>query len=64
MKLIIVESPHKCVTIGRFLGKDYKVMAYKGHICDLASNGKMGLGVDVDHDFKPSYLISKTRRAS
>ena len=61
MKLIIVESPHKCVTIGRFLGKDYKVMASKGHICDLASNGKMGLGVDVDHDFKPSYLISKDK---
>ena len=61
MKLIIVESPHKCVTIGRFLGKDFKVMASKGHICDLAANGKMGLGVDVDHNFTPNYLISKDK---
>ena len=61
MKLIIVESPHKCVTIGRFLGKDYKVMASKGHICDLASNGKMGLGVDIDHDFTPKYIITKDK---
>lgn len=58
MKLIIVESPHKCETIGKFLGNDYKVMASKGHIRDLASSGKMGLGVDVDHDFKPTYEIS------
>ena len=63
MKLIIVESPHKCVTIGRFLGKDYKVMASKGHICDLAANGKMGLGVDVDHNFTPNYLISKDKES-
>ena len=58
MKLIIVESPHKSDTIGKFLGKDYKVMASKGHICDLSMHGKMGLGVDVENDFKPDYTIS------
>lgn len=58
MKLIIVESPHKSETIGRFLGTDYKVMASKGHIRDLASSGKMGLGVDLTDGFKPTYKIS------
>ena len=63
MKLIIVESPHKSVTISRFLGKDYKIVASKGHIRDLASTGKMGLGVDVDHNFKPHYTISKDKES-
>ena len=43
MKLIIVESPHKSVTIGNFLGPDYKVLASTGHIRDLSSHGKMYL---------------------
>jgi DNA topoisomerase-1 len=63
MKLIIVESPHKCDTIGKFLGSDYLVVASKGHIRDLASSGKMGLGVDVDHDFKPTYAVSPDKVA-
>ena len=58
MKLVIVESPHKSETIGHFLGSDYKVMASKGHIRDLASTGKMGLGVDIQDGFKPTYRIS------
>ncbi len=57
MKLIIVESPHKCDTIARFLGPDYKVLASKGHIRDLSYKGKMGLGVDVEHNFEPNYEI-------
>lgn len=61
MKLIIVESPHKSETIGKFLGSEYKVLASKGHIRDLSSHGKMGLGVDVEHDFKPSYEISQDK---
>lgn len=63
MKLIIVESPHKSVTISRFLGKEYKIVASKGHIRDLASNGKMGLGVDVENGFKPRYIISKDKES-
>ena len=62
MKLIIVESPHKSQTIGKFLGKDYKVMASKGHIRDLASRGPMGLGVDVEDGFKPTYEISPDKQ--
>ena len=58
MKLVIVESPHKSDTIGQFLGSGYTVMASKGHIRDLASSGKMGLGVDIDDGFKPTYKIS------
>jgi len=59
MKLIIVESPKKCDTIGRYLGADYKVMASQGHIRDLALSGKGGLGIDIEHDFKPRYIVSK-----
>ncbi len=64
MKLIIVESPHKSKTIGQFLGKDYKVVASKGHIRDLASSGHRGLGVDVEHGFKPTYTIPADKRAT
>lgn len=55
-KLVIVESPHKSKTIEKYLGKDYKVVSSKGHIRDLATTGKYGLGVDVDNDFKPNYI--------
>ncbi len=55
-KLMIVESPHKSKTIQAFLGNDYKVLSSKGHIMDLATTGKFGLGVDVDNDFKANYI--------
>ena len=55
-KLVIVESPAKTITIGHYLGKDYKVVSSKGHIRDLATSGKYGLGVDVENDFKPNYI--------
>jgi len=54
-KLVIVESPSKSHTIGKYLGNDYKVVASKGHIRDLATSGKFGLGVDVDNGFTPTY---------
>lgn len=57
MKLVIVESPTKSKTIGKFLGPDYKVMACVGHISDLATTGPGGLGVDVKNDFKPTYVV-------
>ena len=56
MNLVIVESPAKSKTIEKFLGKDYKVVSSVGHIRDLATTGKFGLGVDVEHDFKPTYV--------
>ena len=54
--LVIVESPSKSKTIEKYLGIDYKVVSSKGHIRDLATTGKYGLGVDVDNDFKPNYI--------
>ena len=54
--LVIVESPSKSKTIEKYLGADYRVLSSKGHIRDLATTGKYGLGVDVDNDFKPSYI--------
>lgn len=60
--LVIVESPSKAKTIEKYLGKDYKVVSSKGHICDLATSGKGGLGIDVENDFKPTYRISKEKK--
>ena len=56
-KLVIVESPTKSKTISQYLGKDYEVKSSVGHIRDLATKGKGGLGVDVDKDFQPTYEI-------
>lgn len=57
--LVIVESPSKSKTIGKYLGDDYKVISSKGHIRDLATSGKFGLGVDVENGFTPSYVPIK-----
>ena len=54
--LVIVESPSKSKTIEKYLGSDYKVVSSKGHIRDLATSGKYGLGVDVDNGFIPNYV--------
>ncbi len=54
MNLVIVESPAKAKTIERYLGKGYKVIASFGHVRDLP---KSDLGVDVDKNFEPKYLI-------
>ena len=57
--LVIVESPSKSKTIEKYLGKDYKVVSSLGHIRDLSTTGKYGLGVDVENHFKPDYKIIK-----
>lgn len=51
--LVIVESPSKAKTIGKFLGGHYKVMASVGHVRDLP---KSKLGIDVENDFEPQYI--------
>lgn len=61
-KLVIVESPSKSKTIEKYLGSDYKVVSSKGHIRDLATTGKGGLGIDIENDFTPSYVISKDKK--
>jgi DNA topoisomerase-1 len=55
--LVIVESPSKADKIQGYLGKDYVVLASKGHITDLAKGGKHGIGVDIVNDFKPHYVL-------
>jgi DNA topoisomerase-1 len=73
LKLVIVESPAKAKTIGRFLGKDYKVMASYGHIRDLPSSASeipasvkskpwARLAVDIDNGFTPVYVVQKESR--
>ncbi len=61
-KLVIVESPAKTKTISKYLGNDYKVVSSKGHIRDLATTGKYGLGVDIENDFKPNYITIKGKK--
>ena len=51
--LVIVESPSKAKTIGKYLGSSYKVIASVGHVRDLP---KSKLGIDVEHDFEPQYI--------
>lgn len=60
--LVIVESPSKSKTIEKYLGKDYKVVSSKGHIRDLATKGKYGLGVDIENNFLPTYEIIKGKK--
>ncbi len=61
--LVIVESPAKAKTIERYLGPGYAVLASYGHVRDLPENpGKGKLGVDVDHDFAPTYEVSADRK--
>jgi DNA topoisomerase-1 len=58
-RMVIVESPAKARTVGRFLGKDYTVRASIGHVRDLPSNR---LGVDVEDDFRPRYIVPAKRK--
>lgn len=60
--LVIVESPSKSHTIEKYLGSNYKVLSSMGHIRDLATTGKGGLGVDIENNFKPNYILIKGRK--
>src|SRR4051812_18053135 len=57
--LVIVESPAKARTVGRILGSDYDVRASIGHVRDLP---KSTLGVDVEHDFAPKYIVPREKQ--
>ena len=59
MKLVIVESPTKAKTIGKFLSADFQVESSFGHIRDLP---KSKLGIDVEHNFEPQYVIPTKAR--
>lgn len=58
--LIIVESPAKAKTIEKFLGKDFQVESSFGHIADLPSKE---IGIDLEHSFKPKYIVSSDKKA-
>lgn len=58
-RLVIVESPAKARTVGKFLGRDYVVKASVGHIRDLL---RSQLSVDVENDFAPKYRVPKEKR--
>ena len=59
MKLIIVEYQTKAKTITKFLGKGFKVKSSFGHVRDLPKNG---MGVDIENEFKPEYIIPDKAR--
>jgi len=59
-KLVIVESPAKARTVGRFLGKDFTVKASVGHVRDLL---RSQLSVDVENNFTPKYRVPNEKRA-
>jgi DNA topoisomerase I len=56
--LVIVESPAKAKTIEKYLGKDFRVEASMGHVRDLPTSK---LGVDIEHDFQPDYVVPKAK---
>ena len=56
MKVVIVESPTKAKTISKFLDSSYHVTSSFGHVRDLP---KSKIGVDVEHDFEPHYIIPR-----
>ena len=58
--LVIVESPAKAKTIGKYLGPDFKVMSSYGHIRDLK---KKNFGINIDKDFEPEYEIPADKKA-
>jgi len=60
--IVIVESPSKSKTIGKYLGKNYQVISSMGHIRDLATTGKFGLGVNLEDNFKPNYIPIKGKK--
>ena len=55
-KLVVVESPAKARTIGKYLGKDFIVKASMGHIKDLPKNE---MGVEIENGFLPDYRVKK-----
>lgn len=57
--LVIVESPSKTKTISKYLGKDYHVVSSMGHIRDLSTTGKNGLGIDAENNFLATYIPIK-----
>lgn len=60
--LIIVESPAKAKTIEKYLGKDYVVRASYGHIFDLGDGGSYNMGIDIENNFTPKYVLMSDKK--
>ncbi len=63
-KLVIVESPSKSKTIENYLGKEYHVTSSKGHIRDLSTSGKEGLGMDQKIIISQNMLFLRIKKMS
>lgn len=60
MNLVIVESPAKAKTIEKYLGKDFKVLASFGHVCDLPEKN---IGIDIENNYEPKYeVLAKAKK--
>ncbi|NTV44047.1 MAG: DNA topoisomerase I, partial [Syntrophobacteraceae bacterium] len=57
--LLIVESPTKAKTLGKYLGRDFVVKASVGHVKDLPKNR---LGIDIEHDFEAAYQVMSGKK--
>ena len=57
--LVIVESPAKCKTINKYLGRDFEVAASMGHVIDLP---RSRMGIDIENGFEPQYIVVKERK--
>ena len=62
MKLVIVESPNKVKTISSFLSNDFTVKACVGHICRINDKGLYNLGIDIDNNFKPDFVVDEGKK--
>lgn len=62
MKLVIVESPNKVKTISSFLSNDFTVKACVGHICRINDKGPYNLGIDIDNNFKPDFVVDDGKK--
>ena len=59
--LVIVESPTKAKTIGKFLGSDYQIMSSQGHIRDIEGIGKNSIGIDFEKGYQPNYVVDSQK---
>ena len=59
---MIVESPNKVHTISQFLPKDYVVKASVGHITKIHDSGLYNMGIDIDNNFKPDFVVDDGKK--
>ena len=60
--LMVVESPNKVHTIQQFVGNDIEVVASVGHITKINDSGLYNMGIDIDNDFKPDFVVDDGKK--